>query len=202
MKSSPSAAVLVLNYHGIDHLRTCLPTLERMDYTNAQLVVVDNGSRDGSAEYVRSHHPAGRVIELGRNRGFTGAYNAAIGAVSAEWVALLNNDTRVDPAWLTELVAAAARHHAAAAAAAIVDWDGSRVDFVGGLPTFIGHSWQIDYGQPVGREYPERQILFGCGGAVMVRCAVRDGSRTTNRAPEPAPSLCAVMYDTNHGRYP
>lgn len=169
MKSSPSAAVLVLNYNGIDHLRTCLPTLERMDYTNAQLVVVDNGSRDGSADFVRSHHPAVRVIELGRNRGFTGAYNAAIAAVSAEWVALLNNDTRVDPAWLTELVAAAERHHAAAVAAAIVDWDGSRVDFVGGLPTFIGHSWQIDYGQPVGREYPERQILFGCGGAVMVR---------------------------------
>ena len=140
-----------------------------MDYDHAQLVVVDNGSRDGSAEYVRTHHPAVRVIELGSNQGFAGAYNTAIEAVPAEWVALLNNDTRVHPAWLTELVAAAERNNAAAAAAAIVDWDGSRVDFVGGLPTFIGHSWQIDYGQPVGREYSERQILFGCGGAVMFR---------------------------------
>lgn len=169
MRSSPSAAVLVLNYNGLDHLRTCLPTLEQMDYAGAQLVVVDNGSQDGSVEYVRAHHPSVRVIALGRNRGFTGAYNAAIREVQAEWVALLNNDTRVHPAWLTELVAAAERNGAAAAAAAIVDWDGSRVDFVGGLPTFLGHSWQIDYGQPAGRDYPERQILFGCGGAVMFR---------------------------------
>jgi len=169
MRSSPSAAVLVLNHNGLDHLRACLPALERMDYPGAQLVVVDNGSRDGSTDYVRAHHPAARVIELGTNRGFTGAYNAAIREVQAEWVALLNNDTRVHPAWLTELVSAAERNHASAAAAAIVDWDGSRVDFVGGLPTFIGHAWQIDYGQPVGREYAERQVLFGCGGAVMFR---------------------------------
>ena len=169
MKSSPSAAVLVLNYNGLDHLRTCLPTLEQMDYAGAQLVVVDNGSQDGSVAYVRAHHASVRVIALGCNRGFTGAYNAAIREVQADWVALLNNDTRVHPAWLTELVAAAERNRASAAAAAIVDWDGSRVDFVGGLPTFIGHSWQIDYGQPTGRDYPERQILFGCGGAVMFR---------------------------------
>lgn len=169
MNASPSAAVLVLNYNGLDHLRSCLPTLEQMDYADAQLVIVDNGSQDGSAEYVRTHHPSVRVIAHGRNLGFTGAYNAAIREVEAEWVALLNNDTRVHPAWLAELVAAAERNRAAAAAAAIVDWDGSRVDFVGGLPTFIGHSWQMDYGEPTGRDYAERQILFGCGGAVMFR---------------------------------
>jgi GT2 family glycosyltransferase len=169
MSAHASAAVLVLNYNGLEHLKTCLPSLERLDYQGARLVVVDNGSTDGSLAYVRERHPGVEVLALGSNKGFAGGYNAAIERVDCDWVALLNNDTHVDPAWLTELVGAAERHGAAAAAAEIVDWDGSRIDFVGGLPTFIGHSWQIDYGQPVGKTYAERPLLFGCGGSVLIR---------------------------------
>jgi GT2 family glycosyltransferase len=170
--SRPSATIIVLNYNGVEHLKTCLPTVEGQDYPSTEIMVVDNGSRDGSAEYVRTHHPRVRVLELGANKGFAPAYNEAARAVSTEWMAFLNNDTRIAPTWLSELVAAAERNDAASAAAAIVDWDGSRVDFVGGLPTFIGHAWQIDYGQPVGTAYPERRILFGCGGAVLFRRSI------------------------------
>lgn len=169
MSAPPSAAVLVLNFNGVEHLKTCLPSLARLRYPRRRVVVVDNGSRDGSVEYVRSAHPEVEVIAFATNRGFAGAYNDAVRAVDAEWVALLNNDTRVDEGWLDELLSAAQRHRAAAAAAAIVDWDGSRIDFVGGLTAFTGHAWQIDYGQPVGRRYAEQPVLFGCGGAVMFR---------------------------------
>ena len=169
MSPRPSAAVLVLNYNGVEHLKTCLPSLAGLTYPRKRLVVVDNGSRDGSVEYVRSAHPDVEVIALATNRGFAAAYNEAVRAVDAEWVAFLNNDTRVSEGWLDELVAAADRHGAAAAAAAIVDWDGSRVDFAGGMTAFTGHAWQVDHGQPVGRRYSEQPILFGCGGAVMFR---------------------------------
>ena len=169
MSPRPSAAVLVLNYNGVEHLKTCLPSLAGLTYPRKRLVVVDNGSRDGSVEYVRSAHPDVEVIALATNRGFAAAYNEAVRVVDAEWVAFLNNDTRVSEGWLDELVAAADRHGAAAAAAAIVDWDGSRVDFAGGMTAFTGHAWQVDHGQPVGRRYSEQPILFGCGGAVMFR---------------------------------
>jgi GT2 family glycosyltransferase len=122
-------------------------------------------------EYVRARHPEVGLFQLPANLGFARAYNAAVASTQSEFVALLNNDTRVARTWLSEMVEAASRHRAAAVASTILDWDGSRVDFVGGLPIFAGHSWQLDYGQPVGKDYPERQLLFPCGGSMLVQRA-------------------------------
>jgi GT2 family glycosyltransferase len=167
--STPSVTVIVLNYNGEGHLKVCLPSLEALDYPNTTLMVADNGSSDGSLAYVRGAHPRVRVAPMGANLGFSKAYNRAVPQTDTDYVVLLNNDTRVASDWLTELVEAAERHQVASAASSIIYWDGSRIDFVGGLPTAIGHSWQIDYGESVGGHYPERRLLFGCGGSVLIR---------------------------------
>ena len=167
--STPSVTVIVLNYNGEGHLQVCLPSLEQLEYPNVALMVADNGSSDGSVAYVRARHPQVRVAPMGTNLGFSKAYNRAVPQTDTDYVVLLNNDTKVATTWLAELVDAAERHGVAAAASAIVDWDGSRIDFVGGLPTAVGHSWQIDYGEPAGKAYPERRLLFGCGGSVLIR---------------------------------
>jgi GT2 family glycosyltransferase len=169
MSSTPSVTVIVLNFNGKRHLEVCLPSIEALDYPNPVVMVADNGSSDGSVAWVRARHPGARIVEMGANIGFAAAYNRAVQQADTDYVVLLNNDTKVSPSWVTELVSAAERTRSAAAASAILDWDGSRVDFVGGLPTFIGHSWQVDYGQPVGRGYPERPLLFGCGASVLIR---------------------------------
>ncbi len=169
MSSAPTVTVLVLNYNGERHLRECLPSLETLDYEGTRITVVDNGSSDGSLEYVRAHHPRVNVFRLPANRGFSVAYNAAVPHTTTDFVALLNNDTRVSPTWMTELVDVMQRHDAGAVASTILDWDGARIDFVGGLPTFGGHSWQLDYGEPAGKSYAERQLLFPCGGSMLVR---------------------------------
>lgn len=168
-QTTPSVTIIVLNYNGEAHLRACLPSLEALDYARATVMVADNGSTDGSLAYVRSAHPGVQIVELGANHGFAKGYNLAVAQAATDYVALLNNDTRVAADWLTELVQAAERNQVACAASTILDWDGARIDFVGGLPTAIGHAWQIDYGQPVGATYPERRLLFGCGGSVLIR---------------------------------
>ncbi|MCA1584381.1 MAG: glycosyltransferase family 2 protein [Acidobacteria bacterium] len=168
MSSLPTVAILVLNLNGREHLRACLPGLEAQVYPNREIVVVDNGSTDDSIDYVRRSHPGVRVMALGHNRGFSAAYNAAVAAVATEWVVILNNDTRVEPAWLHELVAAAERHGASAAAARILDWDGRRIDFIGGQTSFNGHSWQTDHGHAVVDVPAERELLFACGGSMLV----------------------------------
>lgn len=169
MSSQPKVAVLVLNLNGRDHLRTCLPALDAQVYPNRDIVLVDNGSTDGSLEYVRSAHPGVRVIALGSNRGFAGAYNAAVAEVDAELVAFLNNDTRVEPGWLSELVAAGQRNDASVVASRILDWDGRRIDFVGGELAFNGHAWQTRHGEPAdAAEERERALLFACGGSMLV----------------------------------
>ena len=169
MPLTPTATILVLNYNGRAHLEGCLPSLAQLDYPNAAVTVVDNGSTDGSLEYLRRAHPDVRVLALGSNRGFAPAYNIAVRQSTSDVVVLLNNDTRVEPAWLSSLVEVLERHDAAAAASCMLDWDGRHIDFVGGLPTFVGHAWQVDHGLPVGRAYAEHPLLFGCGGSLAIR---------------------------------
>src|SRR6185436_19250121 len=166
----PDVAVLILNHNGRGHLEQCLPSLEAQTYPRDRyrVEVIDNGSSDGSVEFVRSRHPQVAVHTLARNEGFAGPYDRAVRASRSEYVALLNNDTRVDPAWLGELTSAASRHGAAAVAARLLDWDGARIDFVGGTVSFVGHAWQRDHGEPADRAYEERPLLFACGGSMLV----------------------------------
>jgi|GEM_PF-727664 len=169
VRSVPSASVIVLNCNGRAHLPACLHSLEALDYPRVEIVVADNGSSDGSQHYVRAAHPRARLIEFGANLGFARAYNLAVAQCQSDYVALLNNDTRVEPSWLTSLVDAVERHGVAAAGALVLDWEGARVDFAGAAPTAFGHAWQHDHGRPSGGVYAEHRMLFACGAAALVR---------------------------------
>jgi GT2 family glycosyltransferase len=167
--SLPTVSVLVLNLNGREYLDSCLASLEAQVYPRDcfEIVVVDNGSTDGSLELVRVTYPRVRVVKFHSNRGFCAPYNAAIRECESQFVALLNNDTRVAPDWLAELVSAAQRHSAAAVAAKILSWDGATIDFAGGVTSFMGHSWQADSGEPATRSYEERPLLSACAGSAL-----------------------------------
>ena len=167
---APTVSVLVLNCNGREHLEHCLSSLQQQSYPAArcEIVVVDNGSSDGSLEYLHGRYPSVRVLSFGENRGFAAAYNAAVDACDTEFVAFLNNDTRVDAGWLTELVSAAERHGAASVASKMLDWTGQTVDFAGGLVSMFGHSWQRDIGQPASTPHSEDRLLFACGGSMLI----------------------------------
>ncbi len=162
--------MLVLNRNGREHLEHCLPSLERQTYpaSRCELVVVDNASSDDSREWVRRHHPGVRVLSFAENRGFAAAYNAAVESSDADFVAFLNNDTRVETDWLAELVAAVERHGAASAGSKMLDWSGRTVDFAGGVVSLFGHSWQRDEGLPARTPHTEGRVLFACAGSMLV----------------------------------
>jgi GT2 family glycosyltransferase len=180
----PRTAVLVLNWNGRRHLDNCLGSLAALEVFapgrpgtplepawRDEVWLVDNGSTDDSLEFVCDRFPWVRILGLGRNLGFPAAYNEAVERCPADWIVLLNNDTRVPPSWLSDLHAAAARHPAAwAIASRIVSWDGMRIDFAGADTFFTGHAWQRGLGEPVaGRGFTDGPLLFGCAGALMVR---------------------------------
>jgi hypothetical protein len=98
-------AVLVLNYNGVRWLRTCLPSLLHSAARGFGIFVVDNGSTDGSLEYVRSHFPQFGILSFDSNLGFAKGYNEAMKLVSADYVVLLNNDTAIlSNDWIDHLV--------------------------------------------------------------------------------------------------
>jgi GT2 family glycosyltransferase/glycosyltransferase involved in cell wall biosynthesis len=101
------ASVVIPNWNGRDLLEKHLPSVIaalRGDPAN-EIIVVDNGSTDGSAEFVRQRFPEVRLLALGRNLGFGGGCNAGVGAARNDIVVLLNNDMRVEPDFLAPLVA-------------------------------------------------------------------------------------------------
>jgi GT2 family glycosyltransferase len=164
-------SVLVLNHDGREHLEACLPTLEAQTYPRDRLriEVVDNGSTDGSADWVQAHHPRVVLHRFERNLGFAEPYDTVARKCESEHLVFLNNDTRVDPNWVGELVAAADEHGADCVASRIIDWDGQRIDFIGGVVSFIGHTWQRCAGEPVGSTPPDTPLLFACGGSMLIK---------------------------------
>jgi GT2 family glycosyltransferase len=101
-------SVIVLNYNGEAHLRECLSSLGNLTPIvglSIRVICADNGSIDHSLELVRREFPWVEIIAFEKNLGFTGGYNLAIENITSEYIALLNNDTKVTPDWLDEMVA-------------------------------------------------------------------------------------------------
>src|SRR5712692_484526 len=99
-------SVVVANWNRRDLLRACLASLERQTFRDFEIIVVDNGSEDGSADMVAAEFPAARLIRNSENRGFCAANNQGIAASRGRFIALLNNDAEADPRWLQELLGA------------------------------------------------------------------------------------------------
>ena len=103
----PKVFVLVLSYNGLKWLKDCLPSVVAMDYSNYETVVIDNGSSDGTQEFLSVSYPQIQVVSLNPNRGYAGGFNAGLEYAAehgAEYFLVMNNDTEIDPHALTALV--------------------------------------------------------------------------------------------------
>lgn len=163
---------MIPNWNGERFLPLCLGSLSEQSFEDFETVLVDNGSADGSLALVRGDFPEVKVVSLPENRGFSAAVNAGIKSSGAELVALLNNDTEVDPRWLAALVRAAEdRPEAGLFATRLVDFHDRRfLDGAGdalrlsGLPYRLGHG-EKDRGQ---FDAPGR-VFSACAAAALYR---------------------------------
>lgn len=106
--SQPFVVTIVLNNNRRDDTLTCLASLEQSTYQNHQIILLDNATSDGSIPAVRSAFPQVEIVELTANLGYAGNNNIGIKLAlekGADWVFVLNEDTRVDANCLAELVA-------------------------------------------------------------------------------------------------
>ncbi len=95
--------VAILNWNGLKHLQQFLPNV-LANSREAKVVLIDNASTDGSAEWVHLHHPEASIIQLKENLGFTGGYNAAMVQMETPFTVLLNSDVEVTENWLAPLI--------------------------------------------------------------------------------------------------
>lgn len=172
----PLCTVVIPNFNGRQHLETCLSAVlaGSLPHDRVEIVLVDNGSKDGSADWVEKRFPEVRVVRQGENTGFTGAIEAGVKAGTSDILVFLNNDTRADGRWLETLVAALenAPPEVATVTGKILSWDGSRIDFWRGALTFDGHAFQLDFGRPLEKVAGSDEagdLPFPCGGNMAVR---------------------------------
>ena len=168
-------AVVVLSWNGRDDTLRCLSSLAQVEYARLDVVVVDNGSSDGSAEAVEAGFPDAVVIRMGRNAGFSGGVNAGIAAAlerGADAVLLLNNDMVVESGFLAPLVRASLQPGVAAACSQILFADvPDRVWYAGASfhPRRGHHGRNIGFGKaPLPATSPTYQVDCACGGAMLI----------------------------------
>jgi GT2 family glycosyltransferase len=100
----PKVSIIVLNYNGKHHLKTCLESLLRTRYPNFEIVFVDNESTDGSVEYVQQNYPTVKIVRLSKNIYAAGGFMAGALVAKGKYISLIANDMAVDENWLAPLV--------------------------------------------------------------------------------------------------
>lgn len=170
-------SVIIPNWNGGKFLPTCLDALARQTHPDIEVIVADNASHDGSQELIRSQYPRVVLVELPENRGFTGACNAGIKIATGEFIALLNNDTEVEPGWAGAVVAAFARQaEIGIVASKMLLFDKrDHIHTAGDFFTKDGRAgnrgvWQRDDGQFDREEY----VFSACGGSSAYRRSMLD----------------------------
>lgn len=104
MKKFPKVSVIILNYNGKKWLEKCLPSWKKVTYPNLEVMVVNNGSTDESAAFVKKNYPEVRLIDIHPNRGYAGGNNVGVQKAKGKYVLILNNDTKVTPGLLEPMV--------------------------------------------------------------------------------------------------
>jgi GT2 family glycosyltransferase len=177
---APDISVVVINWNGLNYLRPCLESLVCQKSVDFEIIVVDNGSRDGSLEMVRSEFMPRqdlrlRLIANEVNRGFCGANNQGFAAAEGRFIAILNNDTEVDPGFLAALRRAfdAAPDIGMAAAKVVVYEDPRRIDKVGHLIYPDGQNRGRGTGEIDRGQYDRvEECLWPDGCAAMYRASM------------------------------
>ena len=150
--------VVVLNWNGWRDTLACIGSLRKLNYSNFGLIVVDNGSTNGSQNHIEMHFPDINVLQTGANLGFGGGCNAGIRQAlgqGADYVWLINSDTTVDVNALTELVRVADEQAWTGAVGSVLYeadqpdriqlWGGGNVHFLTGISRHQTSSAQLDF---------------------------------------------------------
>ena len=177
MDSLPAArvSVVIVNWNGQRFLQDCLSAVLAQSYADYEIILVDNGSDDGSADWVAEQFPMVRLIRNPVNLGFAAGNNQAICASRSEFIATLNNDTRVEPNWLTELVRVMESDPTIGACASKMLFADrpQMINSTGICIDRVGIAWDRRGGEPDTNVETEPLEVFGaCAGAALYRRAM------------------------------
>ncbi|MBN1888135.1 MAG: glycosyltransferase family 2 protein [Thermoflexales bacterium] len=163
------ASVIVLAWNGMDYLEECLSAVLAQDWTDFEVIVVDNGSTDSSADLVAERFPQARLIRNARNLGFAGGCNVGLRAATGKVLVLLNQDTVVRPGWLRALVEALQANPGIGIAGSKALYPDGTIQHAGGYVTEQGEGRHYGYRQEDNGQFDqERNVDYVTGAALAI----------------------------------
>ncbi|RZK14044.1 MAG: glycosyltransferase family 2 protein, partial [Flavobacterium sp.] len=177
--TSPSVAVVILNWNGKKYLEQFLSSVISSKYDNLQIIVGDNASSDDSVAFVTEHYPSIKIILNDSNYGFAEGYRRILDQVSAEYFILLNSDVEVSANWIQPVISLMESDPLIAAAQPKIKWQKDKTMFeyagaAGGYLDMHGYPFcrgrifdtiEIDTGQ-----YDDpKEIFWASGAALFIR---------------------------------
>ncbi|MCD8370371.1 MAG: glycosyltransferase family 2 protein [Clostridiales bacterium] len=166
------ATIIIPNYNGLRFMEPCMAALAAQTCQDFEVLVVDNGSTDGSAEWLKSHEIPS--VLLPENTGFSGAVNVGIRAAETPYVILLNNDTEAEPGYVGALLRAieASPRIFSVSPKMIQLYHRDRMDDAGDMYSVMGWAYQRGVGQETGRYDRPCPVFSACAGAAIYRRSV------------------------------
>ena len=168
------ATVIIPNYNGLAFMEPCMAALERQTCRDFDVLVVDNGSADGSVEWLKEHRIP--TIFLAENTGFSGAVNVGILTARTPYVILLNNDTEAEPEYVGALIREIEKSASifSVSPKMIQLHDRTKMDDAGDMYSILGWAYQRGVGQNINRYNKSCNVFSACAGAAIYRRAVFD----------------------------
>lgn len=169
----PLVSFIIPSYRGADILPACLHTvLGQRTCRSFEIIVVDDGSRDESAEMVRRNFPGVKVVERRRNRGPAAAKNLGAAEAAGRYLAFLDNDVELHPDWLEAMVSRLEREREAGACAShiLLHGEGAILNSTGGMVNLLGYAWDRGIFNPDSGSYRfQDRVMYACSAAMMAR---------------------------------
>ena len=167
-------SVIIPNYNGMKFLPDCMAALAKQTFSDFEIIVIDNASADGSAEWLREHYPQVRLVANDKNEGFSGAVNQGIRLSECPYVLLLNNDTEAAPEFVENLVRAVERSERifSVSSRMMQFHDREKLDDAGDLYCLLGWAFQRGVGRPARDFARSGRVFSACAGAAIYRRAV------------------------------
>jgi len=177
--SNPKVSIIIPHWNGIEILSECLDSLTQTEYSNKEIIVVDNASTDGSSDWVNINYPSVKLIENDQNYGYAGGCNRGANVATGDYLTFLNNDTIQDPKWIDPLVDFLNLNpNVAAVQPKILNFfDQAKFDYAGGAGGWLdilGYPFArgrvfLEQEQDMGQYDKIRPIFWASGTALMVR---------------------------------
>jgi GT2 family glycosyltransferase len=167
-----NTSIIIVNFNGKKHLKICLESIKKSEASEEEIIVVDNGSTDGSRAFLDKEYPLVKTVYLEKNYGFARANNIGAQNAAGDYLIFLNNDTCVSAGWCNSLINELLQNseYGIAGSKLVLMDSPDTINSAGGGIVFNGGGYDIGFLDQDSKKYNKREEKgVVCGASLMVR---------------------------------